>query len=115
MTDDVLCVYTESGGSSAAPRGQQEPDPRAGPDTDGRRRSGWADTAKSGRVQHAMGRADGQGKTRNTRKYRNMCAEEDVYTNEELDDTGWYMEDKTCIYRKWLYKNTTVQSNVTQH
>lgn len=39
--DDIFVfVCTESGGSFAAPRGQQEPDSGAGPDADGRRRPG---------------------------------------------------------------------------
>lgn len=51
----VLFAYTELRGSPAAPRGQQEPDPRAGPDSDGRWRPGRADPAETGRLQHPMG------------------------------------------------------------
>lgn len=51
----------EPGGPPAAPGGQQEPDPGAGPDPDGRGRPGRADPAEAGRLQHEMGRAHGQG------------------------------------------------------
>lgn len=62
----LVVVPAESGGPFAAPGGQQEPDPGAGPDTDGWRRPGRADTAQAGRLQHPVGRADGQGKARRT-------------------------------------------------
>lgn len=63
---DGLCFFvvvpTESGGSFAAPGGQQEPDPGVGPDANGRWRPGWAHPAQTGRLQHPMGRTDGPGK-----------------------------------------------------
>lgn len=59
-----VCVSPESGGSAATPRRQQEPDPGAGADIDGRRRAGRTDPTKTRRFQHAVGRADGEGETR---------------------------------------------------
>lgn len=55
-------VHAESGGSFAPPGGQQESDPGVSSDANGRWRPGRAHTAQTGRLQHPMGGADGQGK-----------------------------------------------------
>lgn len=60
---EPVSVPTESRDSVAAPRGQQEPDPGAGADTDGWRRAGRTDPTKARRFQHTMGRPDGKGET----------------------------------------------------